>query len=130
MIPLSILVFIFRDNLLTMLGASENILPYAHNYLSIIIFGSTFLCLTTVMGYIMMSLGNRKVTLASTSMGAILNIIIDYILVFKFDYGVKGAAIATVVSQFIGFLYASYKFREIRKEFNIDFRIKFKKKNL
>ena len=94
MIPLIIIIFTFRDNILTMLGASDNILPYAHDYLSIIIFGSVFLCMTTVMGYIMMALGNRKVTLASTSLGAILNIIIDYILVFKLSYGVKGAAIA------------------------------------
>ncbi len=127
MIPLSILTFIFRDNILTMLGASDNILPYAHDYLSIIIFGSTFLCLTTVMGYIMMALGNRKVTLASTSLGAILNIIIDYILVFKLSYGVKGAAIATVASQFIGFLYANYKFRNIKSEFNLSFGINFKR---
>ena len=70
MIPLIILVYIFRDNILTMLGASENILPYAHEYLSIVIFGSLFICMTTVMGYIMMSLGNRRVTLASTSLGA------------------------------------------------------------
>ena len=127
MIPLSILTFIFKDNILIMLGASENILPYAHDYLSIIIFGSTFLCLTTVMGYIMMALGNRKVTVASTSLGAILNIIIDYILVFKFNYGVKGAAVATVVSQIIGFLYASYKFRNTNKEFNLSFGINFKR---
>ena len=127
MIPLSILTFIFKDNILIMLGASENILPYAHDYLSIIIFGSTFLCLTTVMGYIMMALGNRKVTVASTSLGAILNIIIDYILVFKFNYGVKGAAVATVISQIIGFLYASYKFRNTNKEFNLSFGINFKR---
>lgn len=127
MVPLTIITYLFRDNILIMLGASENILPYAHDYLSIIIFGSLFLCMTTVMGYIMMSLGNRKVTLASTSLGAILNIIIDYILVFKLSYGVKGAAIATVASQFIGFLYASYKFKNIRKTFNLSLGFKFKK---
>jgi putative MATE family efflux protein len=127
MIPLTILVYIFRDNILTMLGASNNILPYAHDYLSIIIFGSLFICMTTVMGYIMMSLGNRRVTLASTSLGAILNIIVDYILVFKLSYGVKGAAIATVVSQFMGFLYASYKFRKVKKTFNLSLGFNFKK---
>lgn len=130
MIPLIILVYIFRDNILTMLGASENILPYAHEYLSIVIFGSLFICMTTVMGYIMMSLGNRRVTLASTSLGAILNIIIDYILVFKLSYGVKGAAIATVVSQFIGFIYASYKFRGVKKTLDLSLGFKLKKEVL
>jgi putative MATE family efflux protein len=127
MIPLIILVYIFRDNILTMLGASDNILSYAHDYLSIIIFGSLFICMTTVMGYIMMALGNRRVTLVSTSLGAILNIIIDYILVVKLSYGVKGAAIATVVSQFTGFLYASYKFRNVSRTFNLSLGFNFKK---
>ena len=126
MVPLSILIFIFKDNILTMLGASDNILPYAHDYLSIIIFGSFFLCMTTVMGYIMMALGNRKVTLASTSLGAILNIIIDYILVLKLSYGVKGAAVATVVSQVAGFLYGYSKFRKIKKELNLSSGFSFK----
>ncbi len=122
MIPLIILIYTFRDNILSMLGASENILPYAHEYLSIIIFGSIFICMTTVMGYIMMSLGNRKVTLTSTSLGAILNAIIDYILVIKLSYGgVKGgAAIATVVSQFAGFFYMLIiNLEELRKKLNL-----------
>ena len=97
MIPLMILTYLFRDSILTMLGASDNILPYAHDYLSIVTFGSLFICLSTVMNYIMMSLGNRKITLISTTLGASLNIIIDYILVVTLSYGVKGAAIATVV---------------------------------
>lgn len=130
MIPLTVLVYMFRDNILTMLGASENILPYAHEYLSIVIFGSIFICMTTVMGYIMMALGNRRVTLASTSLGAILNIIIDYILVFQLSYGVKGAAIATVVSQLIGFLYAYYKFIDVRKTLDLSFGFKLKKEVL
>lgn len=130
MVPLTILVYLFRDNILTMLGASENILPYAHEYLSIVIFGSIFICMTTVMGYTMMSLGNRKVTLASTSLGAILNVIIDYILVIKLSYGVKGAAIATVVSQFIGFLYAFYKFKKVREMFKLSLGLKLQKEVL
>lgn len=117
--PLILLTYIFRDNILTMLGASKNILPYAHDYLSIIIFGSLFICLTYVMNYIMMSLGNRKVTLISTTLGATLNIIIDYILVVNLSYGVRGAAIATVISQFIGFLYSAYNFKKVKEAFNL-----------
>ncbi|MCF6464465.1 MATE family efflux transporter [Clostridium sp. Cult2] len=126
-IPLMVFTYLFRDNILTMLGASENILPYAHDYLSIIIFGSLFICLTTVMNYIMMSLGNRKVTLISTTLGATLNIIIDYILVVGLSYGVKGAAIATVVSQFIAFLYSACKFKKIKDTFNLSLGFQLKK---
>jgi putative MATE family efflux protein len=119
MIPMTLLTYIFRDQILLMLGTSKNILPYAHDYLSLVIFGSTFLCLTIFISNIMIALGNRKVSLISTSIGAILNIIIDYILVVKMSMGVKGAAIATSVSQIVGFIYAYYYFRKIKKDFNI-----------
>ncbi|MCG4586758.1 polysaccharide biosynthesis C-terminal domain-containing protein, partial [Anaerosalibacter bizertensis] len=95
MIPMTILIFIFRDNVLNMLGTSKQILPYAHDYLSIIIFGSIFQCLTISIGYIMMSLGDRKTALKSTITGAVTNTIVDYFLVVKLSYGVKGAAFAT-----------------------------------
>ena len=119
MVPLMILTYLFRDNILTMLGASDNILPFAHDYLSIVVFGSLFICLTYVMNYIMMSLGNRKITLISTTLGATLNVIIDYILVVGLSFGVKGAAIATVVSQFVALLYSAYNFKKVKDAFNL-----------
>lgn len=123
LIPFIGITFIFRDNILRMLGASETILPYAHDYLSIIIFGSIFICLTTVMNYIMMSLGNRRITMVSTSIGAIMNAIVDFILVMKLGMGVKGAAIATLVSQIVACLVSAYKFKDTVKDFDI--RLKF-----
>lgn len=121
MIPMTILIFIFRDNVLNMLGTSKQILPYAHDYLSIIIFGSIFQCLTISIGYIMMSLGDRKTALKSTITGAVTNTIVDYFLVVKLSYGVKGAAFATIFSQFISFIYAYLHFRDIKKEYKLKF---------
>lgn len=106
------LTFFFRTNLLKFLGASENILPYAEEYLSIIIWGSIFICLTTVMNYIMMSLGNRKITMVSTSIGAIMNTIVDAVLVIGLGMGVKGAAIATLLSQIVACMISFYQFRK------------------
>ncbi len=80
------------------------------------------------MNYIMMSLGNRKVTLISTTLGATLNIIIDYILVVNLSYGVKGAAIATVVSQFIAFSYSVYNFKKVKDSFRLSLGFKLEKK--
>ena len=119
LVPFMILTFIFKDNILRMLGASDVILPYAREYLSIIIFGSIFICLTTVMNYIMMSLGNRKITMLSTGVGATMNAIIDFILVMGLGMGVKGAAIATLLSQISAFLISVYKFRDTVEEFDI-----------
>lgn len=114
-ISLITLIFIFREKVLMFLGASNIIFPYANDYLSIIIIGSIFQCFTVVIGYILMSLGNRKVLLTSNFIGAITNIIVDYILVVSFDFGVKGAAIATVASQILAFIYMLYHFIKANK---------------
>ncbi|SHI17114.1 putative efflux protein, MATE family [Sporanaerobacter acetigenes DSM 13106] len=125
MIPLTILIFIFKDSILKSLGASNQILPYAHEYLSIIVFGSIFQSLTISIGYMMMALGNRKVALQSTMTGAICNAIVDFIFVVLLDFGVKGAAIATVLSQIVSFIYAYYHFVEVKKKFKLSLGFKF-----
>lgn len=125
MLPTILLTSIFKTNIVKVFGASERIIPYAEDYLLIIIFGSIFQCLSTTMNYIMMALGDRKVALKSTSIGAIGNIIIDAILIIGFSYGVKGAGIGTVVSQFFAFLYSAYHFRSVKKYFDLSFGFKF-----
>lgn len=112
LLPFMLLTYFFRTNILEMLGASENILPYANDYLSVIIWGSIFICLTTVMNYVMMSLGNRRITMVSTLTGAIMNTIVDAILVVGFGMGVKGAAIATLLSQMVACGISFYQFRK------------------
>lgn len=119
MISLTVIIYFLSEKILLNLGASAGTLPYAHSYLSIIIFGSTFLSLTIFISNIMVSLGNNKVSIISTSIGAITNIILDYILIVNLKMGVKGAAIATTVSQILGFLYAYYNYSKIKKEYKI-----------
>lgn len=127
MIIFTTLVYVFRDKVLLALGASNQTLPYAHTYLSIIIFGSTFLSLTIFISHIMVSLGNNKISIKSTSIGALTNIILDYILVVNFNMGVKGAAIATTVSQIAGFIYAYYNYIKVKKEYKIPLCLEFNK---
>lgn len=119
MITLTLTIFFFRERILIFLGASEQILPYGLEYLSIIIFGSTFLSLTIFISNIILSLGNNKVSIISNSIGAITNVILDYILVVHMGMGVKGAAIATTVSQITGFSYAYYNYMKIKKQYEI-----------
>ena len=119
MIPITIIVLIFSSEILTFLGASNVILPYGKAYLQIIILGSIFLSLTIFISDVMISLGNSKISIISTSIGATLNIILDYILVVRLHMGVQGAAIATATSQIIGFSYAYYHYRKIVKQYNI-----------
>ncbi len=124
MVPTIILTSVFKTNIVKGLGASERLIPYAEDYLAIIIYGSIFQCLSTTMNYIMMSLGDRRIALKSTSIGAIGNAIIDAILVIGFSYGVKGAGLGTVISQGLSFLYSYYHFREVKKHFDLSFGFK------
>ncbi|MDR7855442.1 MATE family efflux transporter [Tissierella sp.] len=119
MLTITILIYIFSEKILIGLGASNQTLEYANSYLSIIIFGSIFLSLTTFISNIMVSLGNNKISIISTSIGAIINIILDYILVVEFKMGIKGAAVATTISQIIGFSYAYYHYSKVKKEYKI-----------
>ncbi|CAK7076816.1 MATE family efflux transporter [Tissierella sp.] len=128
MVSITAIIYIFSEKILFGLGASHQTLPYAKDYLDIIVFGSTFLSLTTFISNIMISVGNNKVSIISTSIGAIINIILDYILVVEFKMGVKGAAIATTVSQIIGFSYAYYNYSKVKKEFKIPSGFEFDKR--
>lgn len=118
---LSILIYLFAEEILLKLGASSDILPHAMDYLRIIIIGSTFLSLTIFTSNVMISLGNSKISIISTSIGAIFNVIIDYILVVKLGKGVKGAAIATTISQIAGFSFAYYHLIKVKREHKIGF---------
>lgn len=115
---ITIVVYFSIDNICHFLGARGKIYTHAVEYLKIVIFGSIFLTFTTVFGYINVAFGNVKIMLLSSSTGAIINTIVDYILVRHYHMGVCGAAIATVLSQFFSFLLAYYFIKSLQKEHN------------
>ncbi|WP_085829337.1 MATE family efflux transporter [Clostridium massiliodielmoense] len=128
LISLSLSIFLFREGIIkNLLGSSETLFPYAYQYISIILFGGTFQCLTLVIGYVIMSLGDTKVTLKSMSLGAMVNVILDAILVVHFSMGVKGAALATTLSQILAFVYAFTRFMKVKEEINLEFKFIFEK---
>jgi putative MATE family efflux protein len=130
MIAMPLLVYIFIDTILMNLGASTVTLPMARTYTAIILLGGIFQCLAFVICYTINSLGNPRVTLYATSLGAILNIIIDAVLVNNCNMGVKGAAIATVVSQTAACLFAMYSFYKVSKSINLKWSFGFDKRIL
>lgn len=91
---------IFGTPLLTLLGASERTLPYAEIYLKIYIIGSIFPMLALGLNGIINAQGYGRIGMLTISIGAVLNIILDPILIFGLNMGVSGAALATVISQF------------------------------
>jgi putative MATE family efflux protein len=87
------------DPLLVLFGASENILPYARDYLEIIAWGTIFQTLSFGLNSVIRGEGNPRVAMLSMLIGAVLNTILDPILLFGFGMGMRGAAVATVFSQ-------------------------------
>lgn len=93
------LALVFIDPILYFFGASENTLPYAKDYMRIILFGNVITHLYFGLNSLMRSSGNPKKAMGLTIFTVMLNTILDPIFIFVFDLGIKGAAWATVISQ-------------------------------
>lgn len=102
------LVQTYLDPLLRFLGATENIMPYARDYLIIASFGYIFFLLVTSSIYLIRSEGNVKTAMLVMIIASVLNIILDPIFIITLDLGIKGAAYATIISQFSAFIYVVY----------------------
>ena len=92
---------LFMNQILTMLGSSEAVLPYASEYLSIILYGAVFQCITMWGNNLSRAQGNPKNAMVSQLIGAGFNIVFDYILIFQFNMGMAGAAWATIGGQLL-----------------------------
>jgi putative MATE family efflux protein len=99
---------IFIDDLLRLMGATPDILPFAHAYLRIVLFDTLFRCILISSNNVIRSEGRAKVSMALLIITAVINTILDPIFIFWLDMGVKGAAIATLISQGLGAIYAFY----------------------
>lgn len=94
---------VFIKPLAYMLGSTETILPYSISYMKYILIGAPYMTASLVLNNQLRLQGNAVFAMIGLITGAILNIILDPILIFYFDMGVKGAAIGTIISQFVGF---------------------------
>ncbi len=97
---------IWLDEILIAFGGSEQTIPYAKEYLKVVIPGSIFSNLTFNFASIMRAAGHPRNSMFVIVLGAVLNVILDPILIFWFDLGIAGAAWATVISMFIGSIFA------------------------
>lgn len=92
------------DDLMRILGASETILPYARDYARYILLAAPIMASSFVLNNILRSEGHAKFAMIGITTGGILNIILDPIFIFTFNMGIRGAALATALSQLISFL--------------------------
>jgi len=105
-LTMTALGFIFLTPLLYLFGATESIFPYAYIYASIVLFGSVFLTISASSGMVIRAEGNAKYAMFMMLGSALTNCILDPIFIFYFDWGVGGAAWATVFSQVVGAYFA------------------------
>jgi putative MATE family efflux protein len=97
-ITLSVLGLVFVEPILFMFGADAEILPYSRAYLEIILLGTVFQSIGLGMNNFIRGEGNPNRAMSTMVAGAVLNVILDPVFIFGFDMGIRGAAIATVIS--------------------------------
>ena len=102
-IILAALGLCFQDGLITKLGATETILPFAKDYARFILIGVPFIMTSFVMNNQLRWQGRAALSMMGLMTGGILNIILDPIFIFGLDLGISGAAIATLISQCVSF---------------------------
>lgn len=95
---------LFLNSFMRVLGATPTILPYAKAYASYILLGAPFMAASLVMNVNLRSEGSAVLAMIGIASGAVINIALDPLFIFVFKMGIAGAAIATVISQTIGFL--------------------------
>lgn len=127
---LTIIYFLFGEKMLMMFGANQETLSYALDYMNIYALGTIFVQISLGMNAFINTQGYAKMGMATVLIGAILNIILDPILIFGFSLGVKGAALATILSQAVSaiyvlwFLFSKRSYLHIQKKYlKIDLKI-------
>ncbi len=119
---LTAVTLIFLEPLLYLFGASENTIGYAKDYMVIYAAGTIFVQVTLGLNAFISAQGFSKISMMTVIIGAVTNIILDPILIFALGMGVKGAAVATVISQAISaawayaFLHGENTILKIKKE--------------
>jgi putative MATE family efflux protein len=109
-LALTVAGLVFMKPLLLLFGASENALPYASEYLTIILYGNIFMGIGFGMNNFIRAEGNPKIAMWTMLIGAIVNTVLDPIFIFVFNWGIRGAAWATVIGQMTSAIWVLYYF--------------------
>ena len=116
---ITIIGLVFMHKILGLFGASADTEVYAREYMQIIFFGTIFNMLSFGLNHSIRSDGSPKVAMLSMLIGAGTNIILDPIFIFVFGMGVRGAAIATVISQIVSTIWILYYFTKGKSNLKI-----------
>lgn len=98
------MVLLLKTPILLLCGATEQVLPYSQLYLGITAFGLPFLLFTNAGSILIRADGSPSYSMTCTVTGAVLNVFLDWLFMFVFQWGIQGAAVATIVGQIVSFL--------------------------
>ncbi|QUH26556.1 MATE family efflux transporter [Serpentinicella alkaliphila] len=101
---------LFLEPLLRLFGASDAVLPYAKEYTRIIMLGNFFFLVGIGMNNIIRAEGSPKIAMKTMMIGAFTNIVLDYLFIFVFGWGIRGAAVATVIAKGCAAAWVMYHF--------------------
>ncbi|MGD0779612.1 MAG: MATE family efflux transporter [Dehalococcoidales bacterium] len=110
------------DRFLRLIGASNEVLPYAHDYLQIIVLGTVFNLVGMALLNFVRAEGNARVGMIANILGAGLNIVLDWIFIIELNMSVRGAALGTVIAQVVVLIYLSFYY--LAKNSYLQFRVK------
>lgn len=104
-VTLTLFGLLLKKPMLYLFGASNSTFPYANQYVTIYLLGNVFVMISLGMNHFINAQGFGRIGMITVVLGAVINIILDPILIFVLDLGVKGAALATIISQFLSALW-------------------------
>ena len=96
-----VLTYIFKKPVLQSFGATAETYQFANDYLNIILAGTIFMVVGFSLNNVIRSEGNARIAMISMILSSVTNVLLDYIFIFRFGWGVKGAAWATIISMFV-----------------------------
>lgn len=123
-IVLTVFFMLFKRPLLYMFGASDNTIVYAEQYITLYLVGTIFVQFALGLNMFISSQGQAKTAMLSVLIGAVINIVLDPIFIFLFGMGVRGAALATIISQAVSAVWVVHFLLSSKSAFQI------KRKNL
>lgn len=98
---LSLVYSLFPEQILILLGANQEVLPYALEYTNVIVLGSVFGAVSFGLNNFIRAEGNPKVSMMTQLLGAVINVILNYVFIFQLGMGMMGSALGTVIAQLV-----------------------------
>ena len=108
----SIVVLIFLDPILYFFGASGDTLPYARDFMKIILYGNVFTHMYLGLNALLRSAGSPQKAMFATIYTVLINLVLNPLFIFKFGWGIQGSALATVISQVLVLMWQIHLFRD------------------